>query len=295
MPRFARVRAFACLSIVIAIGACAVGSDPELVPDDGSDAGRVDTGTGNPFPTGDSGIDPSDAPAGDSKTDSPSGDACSTALAALTYDFEAGASGWTHAVSDGADGTGVSWPFDPWLTGSATLAPACKAGKCFGTELTKNYAQCQRGHLLSPTVNLSACAGKTVALVFHHAYSFWTGSYNGTTWFDGGVVEASTNGTSWQALTGTYPGTVKINPDRTASYACVLPNGFSVHNKQGFVGVQTTTVKAELTIPAAAISATTRFRFSFASGVSSQVSNADASRTGTAPGWRIDDVGFVMK
>ncbi len=288
------MRIVAALSIVGAIAACAVGSDPEAVPDTESDAGRIDTGT-TTLPSGDSGVDPTDAPAGDAKTDSPSVDPCADALAKLTYDFEAGASGWTHAVSDGADGSGVSWPYDPWLTGTASVAPACKAGKCFGTELSKNYAQCQRGHLLSPTVNLSACSGKTVALVFHHAYSFWTGSYNGTTWFDGGVVEVSTNGTSWQQLTGTFPGTVKINPDRTASFACVLPNGFGVHNKQGYVGVQTTTVKAELTIPAAAISSTTRFRFSFASGVSSQTTNPDSSRASTAPGWRIDDVGFALK
>jgi hypothetical protein len=171
----------------------------------------------------------------------------------------------------------------------------CKAGKCFGTELTKNYAQCQRAHLLSPPIDLSMCTGKTVALTFQHAYSFWTGSYGGTVWFDGGVVEVSANGTTWVLAQGTYPGTVKINPDRTASYACVLPSSFGVHNKQGFVGVLATTTKAELTIPAAAIGATTRVRFSFASGVSSQTTNADSSRASTAPGWRIDDVGFVMK
>lgn len=276
--------------------ACAVGSEAETAPETESDAGRVDTGT-SIVPPGDSGggEEETDASVADAKTDSAPADACTTALAKLTYDFEAGAAGWTHAVSDGADGSGVSWPYDPWLTGTASVAPACKAGKCFGTELTKNYAQCQRGHLLSPTVDLSACAGKTVALVFHHAYSFWTGSYAGTTWFDGGVVEASSNGTTWQALTGTYPGTVKINPDRGSSYACVQSTSFGVHNKQGFVGVQTATTKAELTIPATAISKTTRIRFSFASGVSSQVTNADSSRASTAPGWRIDDVGFVAK
>lgn len=297
MTFFARARVLSVISIGAAIlVACAVGSEAENLPETDSDAGRVDTGTGSIVPPGDSGgEDPIDGSVADAKTDSAPADACSAALAKITYDFEAGASGWTHAVSDGADGSGTSWPYDPWLTGTASVAPACKAGKCFGTELTKNYAQCQRGHLLSPVVDLSACAGKTVALVFQHAYSFWTGSYNGTTWFDGGVVEASSNGTTWQALTGTYPGTVKINPDRGASYACVLSTSFGVNNKQGFVGVQTTTAKAELTIPASAISKTTRIRFSFASGVSSQVTNADSSRASTAPGWRIDDVGFVAK
>lgn len=274
----------------LAVAACAVGSDPEPVPEELSDAGPVDTGS--PVEPTDAGGTTTDGATADAQTDAPPGDACATAVAKLTYDFEAGASGWTHGVSDGASG---SWPFDPWATGTATLAPACKGGKCFGTELTKNYAQCQRGYLLSPALDLSACSGKTIAITFQHAYSFWTGSYGGTTWFDGGVVEASANGTTWQALSGSYPGTVKINPDRGSSYACVLPTSFGVNDKQGFVGVQTTTAKAELTIPASAISSTTRIRFSFASGVSSQTTNADTSRASTAPGWRIDDIGFAVK
>lgn len=89
---------------------------------------------------------------------------------------------------------------------------------------------------------------------------------------------------------------MKINPNRTTTYQCVArPNGFGVDQKQGFVGVQATTVRAELLLPPAAVSATTRVRFSFGSGVSSQTTNADTSRASTTPGWRIDDVGFLAK
>jgi hypothetical protein len=275
-------------STVVALAACALGS--EAVTDETSDSGkpplRLDSSTAEPVEAG-----AGDA-AGADAADAAMPDPCAAALAKITYDFESGVSGWTHATSDGATG---SWPFDPWATGTASVGTACNVGKCFGTELTQNYAQCQRASLSSPAIDLSKCTGKTVALVFQHAYSFWTGSYGGSVWFDGGVVEVSGDGSTWAVAQGTYPGTVKINPDRTASYACVLPNGFGVHNKQGFVGVQSTTTKAELTIPSSAITATTRIRFSFASGVSSQTTNADTSRGSTAPGWRIDDVGFVMK
>ena len=278
-------------SFVAVLAACAVGSDAET--DGTSDSGSSALEGGGPGALKDSAPpDPGDSSVADATPDAPVADPCATALAKITYNFESGAAGWTHAVSDGATG---SWPFDPWATGAASVGTACKAGKCFGTELVRNYAQCQRAALTSPSIDLSACTGKTVALVFQHAYSFWTGSYGGSVWTDGGVVEVSANGSTWQVPTGTYPGTVKINPDRGASYACVLPNGFGVHNKQGFVGVLTTTGKAELTLPPSTIGATTRLRFSFASGVSSQTTDADSSRGATAPGWRIDDVGFITK
>ncbi len=284
------------LSIASLIGACAVGSDQEDPPDTASDAGRIDAGGGGtPLPGADSGGDPkTDASTSDAKTDSPTTDACAAALAKIAYDFESGAAGWTHGISDGAAGA-ASWPFDPWVTGTASVGPACKSGKCYGPALTKNYAQCQRGYLLSPSIDLSACSGRNVSIVFQHAYSFWTGAYNATTWYDGGVVEVSGDGTTWKAVTGTFPGTVKINPDRGASYKCVLENNFGVHNKPGYVGVQTATVRAELAIPSTAITNQTRVRFSFASGVSSTTTDPDVSRGATAPGWRIDDVGFVVK
>ena len=278
------------IAVVGLLAACAVGSDAEA--DGTSDGGSTVTESGARPVKDAAPPDPPDSTVADAAPDALAMDPCATALAKITYDFESGAGGWTHAVSDGATG---SWPFDPWATGTASVGTACKSGKCFGTELVKNYAQCQRGAVSSPPIDLSACTGRTVALVFQHAYSFWTGSYGGSVWFDGGVVEVSADGSTWQVPTGSYPGTVKINPDRGASYACVLPSAFGVHNKQGFVGVLTTTGKAELTLPTSAISATTRLRFSFASGVSSQTTDPDSSRGATAPGWRIDDVGFVMK
>ncbi|HSO35831.1 MAG TPA: hypothetical protein VLT33_25050 [Labilithrix sp.] len=280
----------ACFLAAVLLGAaCAKGAEDE----------SLDQGEGGVGPLADAQPDVATADAGevdaarDAVADAP-GDACTVALAAITFDFEAGAQGWTHGNSDGV-GPPTVWPFDPWLQGAATKGTACKSGKCFGTDLTQNYAQCHRGFVVSPPVDLSACKGRAVSLVFQHAYGFWTGAYGGQTWFDGGVVELSGDGTTWQVPTGPYPGTVKINPDRGLSYACVSKNAFSVHNKQGFVGQQAATVRAELVVPPSAITATTRIRFSTAAGVSSDSSTADSSRPFTDFGWRIDDVGFLAK
>lgn len=215
------------------------------------------------------------------------------ALAKISFDFESGAAGFTHGISDGV--SAGSWPFDPWALGTASVGTACKSGKCFGAELTQKYAQCQRGYLLSPAIDLSACMGRTVALVFEHAYGFWTGSYGGQTWFDGGVVEVSGDGATWSLPQGTFAGTVKINPDQGASYTCVQSNAFGVHGKSGFTGKQAVTAKAELTLPSSVVTDKMRVRFSSASGVSSQTTDADTSRSATDFGWRIDDVGFVVK
>lgn len=276
--------------LVAAAAACAEGANDEVVLEEGDAAvgedGSVIT------PPGKDGAAPTDAPA-----DAPveGGDACSVALAKLTFDFESGTQGWTQGISDGVKASDASWPFDPWGHGTASKGTACKAGKCFGAELAKNYTQCQRGYVLSPAIDLTACKGKNVALVFHHAYAYWSGTIGGQQWSDGAVVEVSgDNGQSWSVPQGTYPGTVKINP-AIGGYECIKGNQFGVHNKTGFVGKQTATTRAELTLPSTAVTGTVRVRFSAASGVSQQNDDPEASRAALDFGWRIDDVAFVTK
>ncbi len=276
---------------LVASAACATGTgaDTDL-------GGPADLPDGAPGTDHDSGV-PGDASA-DARTDASdaAADACSTALAKITFDFETGAQGWTHGVSDSlVVPPAPSWPYDAWAQGTTTIGTPCKSGKCFGNELTQNYLQCTRGYLMSPALDLAACKGRSVALVFQHAYAFWTGSYKGTVYADGGVVEVSADGTTWVVPQGTYPGTVKINPDQGAAYACYQGNTFSVSNKQGFVGKQATTVKAELTLPAATLTDKLRVRFSTGAGVSTATTNQNTARAGTDFGWRIDDVGFVAK
>jgi hypothetical protein len=278
---------------------CATGSETELggLDEDAGPSVRLDAG-GTPDPAKtDAAVPPKDA---GPKEDASTGDGCTAALAAIAFSFDADAQGWTHGISDGVTTLDASWPFDGWTRGTAggtAPTPACKSGACFGSELTQNYAQCQRSYLMSPPIDLSKCSGKTIGLVFQHAYAFWSGTYNAQNWFDGGVVEVSTDGQTWSVppAPGIYSTElVKINPDRTASYQCVT-KPFGVTGKAGFTGKNPTMSRVSITLPASAISATTRIRFSMASGVSSQTTNADTSRSATDFGWRIDDVGFEVK
>ena len=281
-------------AVVVLAAACAKGTDPDVGGELDPDAGLSEPHDGAVVPHDDAGTPSADAAPAEASTDA--GDPCAEALAKITFDFESGIAGFTHGFSDGISvPPDPSWPYDPWVQGTSSIGSACKAGKCLGTELTKNYAQCHRGYAMSPAIDLSACSGRTVALVFQHAYAFWTGSYGGSTWYDGGVVEVSADGTTWVLPQFTFPGTVKINPSQTASYACTQGNAFGVHNKQGYVGAQTVTTKAELPLPASVVTNKMRVRFATAAGVSSQTTNPDTSRGATAFGWRIDDIGFVVK
>jgi hypothetical protein len=288
---------FASVAFAAAVFACAEGTGVDTGEAFAPDASKRGPDGSSLPPSSDGGSVPTGDASDDGASEDAAADGCAAALAKITFDFESGPAGFTHKISDGvASPPDPSWPYDPWNHGTAAAGTACHAGSCFGAELAQNYAQCQRGELLSPTIDLSACQGKSVALVFHHAYGYWTGSYGGDTWFDGGIVEVSgDDGASWAIPQGTYPGTLKINPNQGSSYSCVKSTTFGVNGKQGFVGKQATTAKAELTLPPNAITDKVRIRFSVASGVSSETTDPNTSRTATDFGWRIDDIGFVAK
>ncbi|MDF2698437.1 MAG: hypothetical protein K0S65_6821 [Labilithrix sp.] len=271
--------------LVAAIGgACAQGSDAD--PGDGNpDAANLEASTAAPRDA--SGTEPDPEDDGGTMDGGGTGVACAAALDDAKWDFEANDQGWTHVVSDNAEGT-VQWPFDPWTRGTSTTMP-CPDGKCWGSELAQNYAQCQRGELISPQIDLSACSGEKVKLVFRHAYAFWM---NGPTWFDGGIVELSKDdGATWQVPSATYPGTLKIRSSLGLN-ACVLPDQFHVDAKTGFTGAQTAPSAFEIEVPAGYLTTKLRVRFSQASGISS---GSGEGRNGTAAGWRIDDVHFAVK
>lgn len=304
-------RSFSALLLgALALCACAEGSAADLGaagPGTSKDAGtsRPDAGT-NPSPTND--------------PDAIAGDPCAQALAAAKFDFESGDAGWTHGVSDNMPPSASNWPYDPWEFGSSLVGTPCPNGQCFGASLKQNYAMCERGYLLSPTIDLSACTGKSVVLTFRHAFAFWSTTSGGTTWSDGGIVEISgDDGATWQvAESAAYPGTIAIrglvaydpqNPNNTVE--CSTPDGadraandaasdFVVQGKQGFIGKQATVQTAELGLPAATVTAKVRVRFSVGSGVSYGQKMLPApdpsfSRAITDFGWRIDDIGFATK
>lgn len=291
----ARVLCVASLPLAaVIVAACAEGSDAD--PDgpglDDADAATLEASSSNP--RSDSGTDPEPEEDAGAKDSGPKvSAACTAALDEAKWDFEGSDQGWTHVVSDNAENQ-ASWPFDPWTRGTASTIP-CPDGQCWGAERNQNYPQCGRGELISPKIDLSACKGETIVLAFTHAYAFWTGTFNSQTWFDGGILEISKDdGATWEIPSGTYPGTVKILGDRSG-YKCVLPNAFHVHGKSGFTGVQQTAATFEIELPAAWLTDKMRIRFSQASGVSSTTTDANQSRSGTAAGWRVDDVRFAAK
>ncbi len=114
---------------------------------------------------------------------------------------------------------------------------------------------------------------------------------SGSTWFDGGLIEVSSNGTTWVSAKVVFPGTIDTNPDiDPPSYECVDKNNFYVDGKGGYVGSSGGWVTESVTIPAALASSTFQLRFVYASGVSSQTTNQAESMNGTEPGWFIDDL-----
>lgn len=295
-------------AFTLSFAACAVGN---ALDGDGADlqSGTVDedAGGGTTWPDGGAPSDPgadggttgdggkSNPPSDGGQDANPPGPtACQQALSALTFDFESNATGWVHGVLDGAENDAPSWPLDEWAWGTATQGMSCKGGsKCVSTHLSKNYAQCARGYLESPTVDLSTCSADAVTLVVNHAYEFWTGNYDSSTWYDGGIIEISGDGGStWTSPAMATSGTLKINPRRTSTYKCVRENSFSVHNKAGFVGSSGGWTKLDIAVPATLRTSQFKIRFSYGSGVSSSTGNAENSRSATGFGWTIDDIGF---
>lgn len=266
------------LLIVLLCAGCATAESPGGAADAGYAA------DGNVTPTVDAAV-----PFPDAATPS----ACTSTLEALRFDFESGADGFVHARMPEVAGAGNSWTFDHWERGSAsTICPS--GSQCWGTNLDGNYIQCQRAYLVSAPIDLSDCQleGQDLQLLFDHNYDFWTGAFGGTTWFDGGLVEISSDGTNWQSAGLSYPGTIDINPQMTSSYSCVSNNDFYVDGKAGFVGSSAGWVSANINVPAAMASVTFQVRFVYGAGVSSQTTDQTQSMQGTRPGWFVDNLRF---
>jgi hypothetical protein len=218
------------------------------------------------------------------------------ALQGLSFDFEVGTEGFTHDRMPEVAGSGVSWTFDHWQHGSPTGQTCASGQKCWATNLMGNYVQCGRGYLMSPPLDLSECAaeGQDVRLAFEHLYDFWTGEWNSSTWYDGGLVEVSSDGQNWTAIDPGYSGTIAINPNMTASYACVDGGNFHVHDKSGFVGSSGGWQSAVALIDSSLLSSSVQIRFSYSSGVSSQTTSQSGSQAATRPGWYIDALRLEM-
>ncbi len=283
------------------------GGEPtsEATEDDGS-GGSDDPTTGGTDPT--TGEPTTDDPTESTTTDEPTtsddpttagettgpAPACANALMTASDALDT-IGGWTH---DKMDGASANWTFDHWEHGVPSSGPgACfDGGSCWATNLDDNYISCQRAFLKSPNYDLSACASESdVYVVVRHYYDFWSGDWNGQTWYDGGLIEFSGDGgESWEAAPGVnYPGTIAINPDMGAFYECVNADGFYAHQRPGFVGTNDGWEELAIAIPAHLRTSQLSLRFVYASGVSYQTSNEQQTMQHTRPGWYVDAVDWV--
>ncbi len=241
---------------------------------------------------------PPDPDAGPPAPDAaPPADPCRDSLAAATYTFEGGPEGWVHAVSDGAEGA-ANWPFDPWELGAPRSGPGgCAEGaSCWGTDLDDNVVQCQRAELVSPLIDLRACAGREVELVFDHWYAFLSFTVDGVPYADGGVVEGGAVGQDWHALDPlAAPGGVSINPDLGGSYRCVRPDDFHVDGQRGYSGSSDGWVEARHSLGGDHAVDQIRVRFAFATGVSLRSTDPAESRAEQLAGWYVDHVRFELR
>jgi hypothetical protein len=278
-----------------------------LVFIDGSTVPAQDAGDTPPPPpgpdAGDSPPPPPEPDAGDppppdpdAGVEPPPDDDCARALAAANYDFESGPQGFTHQVSDGT--VAPDWPLDPWEHGRATSGPgACFEGRqCWATDLDDNLTQCQRAEVLSPTVDLSACAGRNVTLVFNHWYDFWAGQDEfGDVFYDGGIVEMAPQGRDFAPLggAGDYPGRINISPSAGFGYDCLDPDTFHVDLLPGYVQQSGGWEEARLALGANAGRFT--LRWAFATGANAQTFDPYESQALEPPGWYIDHVRFEVR
>ncbi len=220
---------------------------------------------------------------------------CEIAIAGLRFDFEGSPQGFVHGKLPEVSGES-GWTFDHWEHGNAT-GPSCPSGlECWGTNLDGNYIQCQRAYLVSPPIDLRACGelGIEPTIRFEHNYHFWTGAFGGSTHFDGGRVEISSDGVSWQPVNLNYPGTIDINPNMGGSFACVQQNNFSLDGLAGFVGDSGGWVSENFTVPSNLATMRFQVRFVYSAGVSSQTTNQNQSTNGTESGWFVDNLRFEL-
>lgn len=216
-----------------------------------------------------------DCPSGQTCSGNSCSDACSQISA--SYDFEAGAQGFTHAPTSSIASD------DPWARGTPTGVTCHGGTKCWATVLgTAGYTDCQTAELVGPALDLSACAGspRTVTLSFWHYYKFEPQSQS--KWWDGGALQLSSNGgSSWQDVTPTpaYQGAIN------GSYGSCSPTP-AIGGHQGWSGAIPggAWVKVSVDVPAAYRVSGFKYRWLFGSDAAS-----------TDRGWFIDDVAVTVQ
>ncbi|GMV14763.1 MAG: hypothetical protein HS104_09390 [Polyangiaceae bacterium] len=207
-----------------------------------------------------------------------------------TYPFTGCPTGWTTAGNN-----------NDWQCGVPSVGPPngdhTGGGQCWGTKLTGNANNCADSTLTSPIQNLSAYNGQALRLRFWHFYEFRACNPSGflcalpcaldKSTYSGGVVEVSTNGSTWTKITPTtgYNGTAidcyYLDPEAGATCSPC-----SLDGQVGFGGATAGWQQVEFDISSYAVS-TFQFRFHFASYGAEPLCHPNK------PGWYVDDVSIV--
>jgi hypothetical protein len=150
--------------------------------------------------------------------------------------FEAGTGGWYHSGTN-----------DDWALGTPTkthLRRAANGVKAFVTKTVGNYSNQQDSYLYSPCFNLTSLTTPVLSFSFLHdiEYCASPGACDYT------YLEYSTDGLSWIKL---------------GTLGAANSTKWYTDNVQGWTNIDTTWHVASLPIPAAAKTASTRFRWNF--------------------------------
>jgi hypothetical protein len=108
-----------------------------------------------------------------------------------------------------------------WACGDPTGGPPGNPTGVWATNLSGNYNNDESSFLQSPPLNLAQCAGEGITMTLRHWYHFEGLAGNN----DGGIVQISTNGTTWTT----------IAPNNGALYGPAISASYSpVNGSPGF-------------------------------------------------------------
>ncbi len=140
---------------------------------------------------------------------------------------------WTVGRTTGA----ASLP--TWECGDPTNfagGPGVGTTGVWATNLSGNYLQSESSFLQSGILDLSNCEGQEITMTLRHWYNFHGLVLND----DGGIVQVSTNGTSWTQIHPSGGSDYPLNNPLTASFPPVDgANGFGGNNPDEETWVET--------------------------------------------------------
>ncbi len=271
------------LAFLVATGGCVAhlvtgddddppGDDDDASDDDASDDDASDDDASDDDAADDDAAD--DDTADDDASDDDTEPVNDCPEVAVLFDFESGDQGFTHAETN----PGLN---DRWDRGNPDDESCYSGNLCWATRLEGNYRNCDAGQLLSPILDLSDCAGapNTVELRFWHLYRFeesWQGY-----WFDGGVLQVSSNGgNTWQIVNPTPGYDGQLDGDYMDCDAVAEANGMMAWSGT-IPGDQWTQVT--LPLDAGLLTSDFRFRLIFAS-----------DETEREEGWYVDNAEIAV-